>query len=118
MKKINFLYIGSLLIALVFIASGCTKTCDIRLKNDTKGEIKILTKGADPSDEKAHTLQPGEDFKVGQCTDCTDINEEELEPSAMLVSLGMDELELKDKKEIVKFLNDLKSEGCVVKIFE
>ena len=55
---------------------------------------------------------------VGKCSDCAELNDDEIEVDQMLVSLGAEELEMKDKKEVIKFLSELKSEDCIVKIFQ
>jgi hypothetical protein len=105
-----------LLVMMAFLLWNCSKPCDIKLKNGTTGEIKVLTKIS--GKESSTTLKPGEAFTVGKCTDCADISDEEIEVDQMLISLGLEELEMKDKKEVLKFLNELKSEDCLVKIFQ
>jgi len=105
-----------LLFAMAFALWSCSKSCDVKLKNGTTGDIKILTKVS--GKENSTVLKPGETFIVGKCADCTELNDDEIEIDQMLVSLGMEELEMKDKKEVLKFLGELKSEDCVVKIFQ
>lgn len=105
-----------LIVIIAFSLWNCSKSCDIKLKNGTTGEIKVFTKLS--GKESSATLKPGEALTVGKCIDCADISDDEIEIDQMLVSLGIDELEMKDRKEVVKFLNELTSEDCLVKIFQ
>ncbi len=116
MKKLVLFRNSLILVTSFLVLWGCSKTCDIKLKNGTTATIKVFTKKT--GIESSVELKPGDVLRVGKCTDCAEINDEEIELDQMLVILGMDELEMKDKKEVLKFLNELKSEDCLVKTFQ
>ncbi len=118
-KSASFQYVLFLAISSLFLWS-CSTSYDIKLKNGTTSEIHVTTRRSGEDGkvvEDTLTLRPGDAFKVGECEKCTEISTQDVQINQMLLTMGIGiaELELNRREDVVYFLNRLESDKQLVK---
>ena len=85
-------------------------------------EVKIMTTRTGYQNKTlADTLilKPGEEFKIGDCINCSTIDDNELDYEQMTLDLGSAILEFESKGDSVKYINDWGGpQDCVVKVIK
>ncbi len=85
-------------------------------------EIKIMTRRTGYQNQvlaDTVTLRTGEEFKIGDCINCSVIDDNEIDYEQMTLDLGSAILEMETKGDIISYINDWGGpKDCVVKVIK